>query len=148
MKRSALKGRKLTWINPTPIVPQNEFRVCLAVLETHLESLFCDDGFPAWRCTKNRFPGRLADRKSTVAALPAEAVMAFGFYDSGRTGFETLDQFGEGDLSGESAKNVDMIFHSANLKRVALQPPQGSGQIGLYLRSEFGRLQKWHSIFG
>jgi len=29
----------LTWINPTHIAPQNEFRVCLAVLETHLESL-------------------------------------------------------------------------------------------------------------
>jgi hypothetical protein len=28
---SALKGRKLTWINPTRIAPQNEFRVCLAV---------------------------------------------------------------------------------------------------------------------
>jgi len=27
---SALKGRKLTWINPTRIAPQNEFRVCLA----------------------------------------------------------------------------------------------------------------------
>jgi hypothetical protein len=38
MKRSALKGRKLTWINPTHIAPQNEFRVCLAVLETHLEN--------------------------------------------------------------------------------------------------------------
>jgi hypothetical protein len=28
---SALKGRKLTWINPTRIAPQNEFRVCVAV---------------------------------------------------------------------------------------------------------------------
>jgi hypothetical protein len=26
MKRSALKGRKLTWINPTHIALQNEFR--------------------------------------------------------------------------------------------------------------------------
>ena len=47
---------------------------------------------------KNRFPGRLADRKSTVAALPTETVMALPFYDSGRAGFEILDQFGEGDL--------------------------------------------------
>jgi hypothetical protein len=53
---------------------------------------------------KNRFPGRLADRKSSVAALPAESVMALAFYDSGRAGFEILDQLGEGDLSGESAK--------------------------------------------
>ena len=59
---------------------------------------------------KNRFPGRLADRKSTVAALPAESVMALAFYDSGRAGFEILDQLGERDLSGESAKNMDMIF--------------------------------------
>jgi len=43
---------------------------------------------------KNRFPGRLADRKSTVAALPAETVMTLAFYDSGRAGFEILDQFG------------------------------------------------------
>ena len=70
---------------------------------------------------KNRFPGRLADRKNTVAALPAESVMALAFYDSGRAGFEILDQLGEGDLSGESAKNMDMIFHTADLKRVALQ---------------------------
>jgi hypothetical protein len=97
---------------------------------------------------KNRFPGRLADRKSTVAALPAESVMALAFYDSGRAGFEILDQLGEGDLSGESAKNMDMIFHTADLKRVALQAPQGSGQIGMHLRSEFGGLQEWHSIFG
>ena len=49
---SALKGRKpLTWINSTRIAPQNEFRVCLAALETHPENLFCDDGFPAWRYT-------------------------------------------------------------------------------------------------
>ena len=97
---------------------------------------------------KNRFPGRLADRKSTVAALPAESVMALAFYDSGRAGFEILDQLGEGDLSGESAKNMDIIFHIADLKRVALQTPQGSGQIGMHLRSEFGGLQEWHSIFG
>ena len=81
---------------------------------------------------KNRFPGRLADRKSTVAALPAESVMALAFYDSGRAGFEILNQFGEGDLSGESTKNMDMIFHTADLKRVALQAPQGSGQIGMH----------------
>ena len=56
---SALKGRKLTWINPTRIAPQNEFRVCLAVLETHPESLFCDDGFPAWRCTKKPIPWQI-----------------------------------------------------------------------------------------
>ena len=62
--------------------------------------------------------------------------MAFAFYDSGRAGFEILDQFGEGDLSGESAKNMDMIFHSADLERVAFQTPQGSGQIGMNLRSE------------
>src|SRR5271165_5749527 len=68
----------------------------------------------------NRFPGRLADRKSTVAALPAEIVMALASYDSGRAGFEILDQFGEGDLSGEPAKNMEMIFHTADLKRVAL----------------------------
>ena len=49
---SALKGRELTWISPTHIAPQNEFRVCLALLETHPENLFGDDGFPAWRCTK------------------------------------------------------------------------------------------------
>ena len=42
---SALKGRKLTWINPTHIAPQNKLRVCLVVLETHPENLFCDDGF-------------------------------------------------------------------------------------------------------
>ena len=95
---------------------------------------------------KNRFPGRLAARKSTVAALPAESVLALAFYDSGRAGFEILDQLGEGDLSGESAKNMDMIFHTADLKRVALQAPQG--QIGLHLRSEFGGLQEGHSIFG
>ena len=74
--------------------------------------------------------------------------MAFAFYDSGRTGFEVLDQICEGDLSGESTKNMDMIFHSADLKWVALQTPQGAGQIGMYLRSEFGRLKEWHSIFG
>ena len=95
---------------------------------------------------KNRFPGRLADRKSTVAALPAESVIALAFYDSGRAGFEILDQFGEGDLSGEPAKNMDMIFHTADLKQVALQAPQG--QIGMHLRSEFGGLQEGHSIFG
>ena len=50
---------------------------------------------------KDRFPGRLADRKSSVAALPAEIVFAFGFYDSARAGFEILNQFREGDLSGE-----------------------------------------------
>ena len=72
--------------------------------------------------------------------------MALAFYDSGRAGFEILDQLGEGDLSGESAKNMDMIFHTAGLKRVALQAPQG--QIGLHLRSEFGGLQEGHSIFG
>src|ERR1700730_15548320 len=71
---SALKGRKLTWINPTHIAPQNEFRVCLR------------------------------------------------FYD----------QFGEGELAGDSTKNMDMIFHTADLKRVALQAPQGSGQIGMH----------------
>ena len=97
---------------------------------------------------KNRFPGRLADRKNTVAALPAESVMALAFYDSGRAGFEILDQLGEGDLSGECAKNMDMIFHTADLKRVALQATQSSGQIGMQLRSEFGGLQEWHSIFG
>jgi hypothetical protein len=90
----------------------------------------------------------LADRKSTVAALPAEIVMTFAFYDSRRTGFEVLDQIYEGDLSGESTKNMDMIFHSADLKWVALQTPQRAGQIGMYLRSEFGRLKEWHSIFG
>ena len=95
---------------------------------------------------ENRFPGRLADRKSTVAALPAESVMALAFYDSGRAGFEILYQLGEGDLSGESAKNMDMIFHTADLKWVALQTPQG--QIGMHLRSEFGGLQEGHSIFG
>jgi hypothetical protein len=52
---SALKGRKLTWINPTRIAPQNEFRVCLAVF-----------------------------------------------------------------FRGESTKNMDIIFHTADLKRVAL----------------------------
>jgi hypothetical protein len=57
---SALKGRKLTWINPTRIAPQNEFRVCLAVF-----------------------------------------------------------------FRGESTKNMDIIFHTADLKRVALQAPQG-----------------------
>jgi hypothetical protein len=56
---SALKGRELTWINPTRIAPQNEFRVCLAVLETHPENLFCDDGFPAWRCTKKPIPWQI-----------------------------------------------------------------------------------------
>ena len=56
---SALKGRKLTWINPTHIAPQNEFRVCLALLETHPENLFCDDGFPAWRCTKKPIPWQI-----------------------------------------------------------------------------------------
>ena len=69
---------------------------------------------------KNRFPGRLADRKSTVAALPAESVMALAFYDSGRAGFEILDQFGEGDLSRESTKNMDMIFHPASVTRTTL----------------------------
>jgi hypothetical protein len=57
---SALKGRKLTWINPTRIAPQNEFRVCLAVF-----------------------------------------------------------------FRGESTKNMDIIFHTADLKRVTLQAPQG-----------------------
>ncbi len=56
---SALKGRKLTWINPTHMALQNEFRVCLAVLETHPENLFCDDGFPAWRCTKKPIPWQI-----------------------------------------------------------------------------------------
>ena len=74
--------------------------------------------------------------------------MAVAFYDSGRAGLEILDQLGEGDLSGESAKNMDLIFHTADLKGVALQAPQGSGQIGMHLRSEFGGLQEWHSIFG
>jgi len=97
---------------------------------------------------KNRFPGRLADRKSTVAALPAEIVMALAFYDSGRAGFEIIDQFGEGDLSGEPAKNMEMVFHTADLKRVALQAPQGSGQIGMHLRPEFAGRQEWHSIKG
>jgi hypothetical protein len=54
-----LKGRKLTWINPTHIARQNEFRVCLAVLETHRENLFCDDGFPGWRCMKKPIPWRI-----------------------------------------------------------------------------------------
>ena len=41
---------------------------------------------------------------------------------------------------------MDMIFHAADLKRVALQAPQG--QIDMHLRSEFGGLQEGHSIFG
>ena len=74
---------------------------------------------------KNRFSGRLADRKRTVAALPTETAMALAFYDSGRAGFQILDQFGEGDLSGKSTKNMDMIFHPANLKRSHSKPRKG-----------------------
>jgi hypothetical protein len=70
--------------------------------------------------------GRLASRESTVTALPAEAVMAFAFYNPGRPGFEILDEFGERNLPGETAKNMHMVFHSADLERLALQTPQGS----------------------
>ena len=65
-----------------------------------------------------------------------------------RAGFEILDQFGERDLSGETAKHVDMICHSSDLKRSAVQSSLGSGQIGVCLQSDFRRLQKWTSIFG
>src|SRR5258708_31810853 len=34
------------------------FHVCLSVLETHLENLFCGDGFLAWRCTARKGVGR------------------------------------------------------------------------------------------
>jgi len=82
--------------------------------------------------------------------MPRRGLRGFspGFQPREPSGFEILDQFGEGDLSGESTKNMDMIFHPADLKRVALQAPQGSGQIGMHLRSEFGGLQEWHSILG
>ncbi len=52
------------------------------------------------------------------------------------------------DLSGETAKNVDMVCHSSDLKRSAVQSSQGCGQISVCLRSDFRRLQKWTPIFG
>src|SRR6202051_1140123 len=55
--------------------------------------------------------------KRTVAVLPAESIVHFAFEDLARTGFEILDQFGERNLSGETAKNMDMIRHSSDLKR-------------------------------
>src|SRR5580704_916176 len=47
-----LKGRKFAWVNPTHTAHQNGFRVCLAALETPLEKLSCDYGFPGPRGMK------------------------------------------------------------------------------------------------
>src|SRR6202023_4346362 len=80
--------------------------------------------------------------------LPAESIVHFAFEDLARTGFEILDQFGERNLSGETAKNMDMIRHSSDLKRGTVQSSQRSGQISMRLRSDFRRRQKWTSIFG
>jgi hypothetical protein len=97
---------------------------------------------------KNRFAGGLANGKRTVAVLPAETIVDFAFWDLARAGFEILNQFGERNLSGETAKNMDMIRHSSDLKRSAVQSSQSSGQISVRLRSDFRGLQKWTSIFG
>ena len=68
--------------------------------------------------------------------------------DLARAGFENLNQFGERNRSGETAKNMDMIRHSSDLKRSAVQGSQSCGQISVCLRSAFRGLQKWTSIFG
>ena len=65
-----------------------------------------------------------------------------------RAGFEILNQFGERNRSGETAKNMDMISHSSDLKRGAVQGFQSCGQISVCLRSDFRGLQKGTSIFG
>ena len=122
--------------------------MCLAALETPLEKSSCDDGFPGPRCMKKLICWRLANGKRTVAVLPAESIVHFAFEDLARTGFEILDQFGERNLSGETAKNMDMIRHSSDLKRSTVQSSQSSGQISMRRRSDFRRRQKWTSIFG
>jgi hypothetical protein len=80
--------------------------------------------------------------------LPAETIVDLAFQDLARAGFEIPDQFGERDVSGETAKNMDMIRHSSDLKRSAVQSWQSAGQISVCLGSDFRRLQKWTSIFG
>src|SRR5580692_517911 len=79
---SALKGRKLTWINPTHIASQNEFRVCLAVLETHPESLFCDGhDLPHRRPEAGRTPSPArANRPAPPIGVRRTARMAFDFW--------------------------------------------------------------------
>ena len=89
-----------------------------------------------------------ANGKRTVAVLPAETIVDFVFQDLTRAGFEILNQFGERNRSGETAKNMDMIRHSCDLKRSAVQGSQSCGQISVCLRSDFRGLQKWTSIFG
>ena len=58
------------------------------------------------------------------------AFIGLKYHIAGRAGFEIPDQFGEGDLSGKSTKNMDMIFHTADLKRVALQAPRSCAPLG------------------
>jgi hypothetical protein len=96
---------------------------------------------------KNRFARGLANGKCTVAVLPAETIVDFAFQDLARAGFEVLNQFGERNRSGETAKNMDMIRHSSDLKRSAVQGSQSSGQISVCLRLDFRGLKKWTSIF-
>ena len=48
----------------------------------------------------DRFFGRLANRESPVAALPAEMAVTFSLYGHCRAGFELLDQLRERRGSG------------------------------------------------
>ena len=74
---------------------------------------------------------RLADRESTITALPGEIVRTSVLEVSGRAGLEVLDQIGERGIPRKPGKDVDMIFGSTDLKRLALQIAQGAGEIGV-----------------
>ena len=52
----------------------------------------------------DRFFGRLANRESPVAALPAEMAVTLSLYGHWRAGFELLDQLGERRGSGKATK--------------------------------------------
>ena len=69
----------------------------------------------------DRFFGRLANRESPVAALPAEMAVTFSLYGYCRAGFELLDQLRERRGSGKATKDMNMMLHPAHLQRFTLQ---------------------------
>ena len=63
---------------------------------------------------------RFADRKTSVAGLPAEIAVTFFPHYLGGACFQAFNQVSQGDRSRKTKKQMNMVGHAAYLERLAI----------------------------
>src|SRR5690349_623524 len=94
--------------------------------------------------TSNHLHLRKADRKHTITILPSELAQCgfFFFNPEGGAPFEFLDHIRHRSGAGQAGKKVDMVFHPADDKRLAIELVEDATQIAMNLDSKGGFSQK------